>query len=141
MKLVKFKRLNDAAKMPTKAYESAGYDLFPIISGVIGPGQKANILLGFATSFDCDYVAVIDDRGGVGNKQVGHLAGIIDSDYRGEWQVIMQNFGLEPFEYSPAKAVAQVLFLRKESPGFFSVEELDSTDRGEGKFGSSDASR
>ena len=135
---ISFKKLNDNAKIPTKAHFSAGYDLFPLEEGSIYPGQQSVIKLGFATEFGGNIVAIIDDRGSVGASGVGHMAGVIDSDYRGEWMVILRNFGQNLFEYSPKKAIAQVLFLQVEPTKWVEVKELGVTIRGSRKLGSSD---
>lgn len=135
---VKFKRLEVNAKMPTRAYNSAGWDLYPLMAGKIIPGEVVKIPLGFATEFDPAYVAVIDDRGSVGSKGVTHLAGVIDADYRGEWGLIFVNLGAETFEYRPEKAIGQALFLPVMTGEFVEVDELSSTERGAGAFGSSD---
>lgn len=129
--------LHSSAKVPQRAYDSAGYDLFPLTEGTIWPGKRANIKLGFATAFTPGYVGVIDDRGSTGNKGLMHLAGVIDADYRGEWQIIMHNTGAETYSYNPEKAIAQVLFLKVEAPVIEQTQTLSETVRGEGKFGSS----
>jgi len=134
---LKLKRLRPDAKLPKRAYDSAGYDLFPCESGTVQPGERAMIPLGFATAFTPGYVAVVDDRGSVGNQGVTHLAGVIDADFRGEWKCIMHNLGNTPWRYSPDKAIAQVLFLKVESPDPEVVEELPETARGAGMLGSS----
>jgi dUTP pyrophosphatase len=139
LETVTFKRLDERAQMPSRAYNSAGYDVFPLEEGIIGPGKRKVIPLGFATAFEPGYAAIVDDRGGVGNKGVTHLAGVIDADYRGEYAIILYNSGVEPFIYSPKKAIAQLLFLRVEEPTFTeTIDELPNTVRGTGKFGSSD---
>jgi dUTP pyrophosphatase len=135
--MLKIKILDPRAKIPTRAFDSAGYDLFPLESGVIIAGEKVNIPLGFATSFSSNYVAIIDDRGSTGNKGLTHLAGVIDADYRGEWILMMMNLGKENFHYSSSKAIAQALFLKVAAFETEIVESLDETTRGDGKLGSS----
>ena len=138
MKNVLFKRYTASAKLPTKAYNSAGYDLFPCISGIIRGGEQVIIPLGFATEFPAGFVAIIDDRGSTGNRGLNHMAGVIDSDYRGEWMIILRNHSDIDFVYGPEKAVAQVLFMEIESPEWKEVDSLGVTLRGSGKLGSSD---
>lgn len=132
-----FKNLHPLARTPTRAFDSAGYDVFPAEAGNILPGERREIRLGFATSFDRGYAAVIDDRGSTGSRGLTHLAGVIDADFRGEWKVLIVNLGTEPYPYTPEKAIAQVLFLKVEEPDFLPVDALDPTLRGEGMKGSS----
>lgn len=136
METVLFKPIVAGARMPIRAAGSAGYDLYSCESGVIPPGERRNIKLGFKASFESGYAAVIDDRGSTGNAGICHFAGVIDANYRGEWILIMYNSSAMPFQYTPDKAIAQCLFLRVESPTWKEVESLDETSRGEGKFGS-----
>jgi dUTP pyrophosphatase len=133
---VLLKRLHPNARIPIQASGSAGFDLYACEPGVIPPGQRINIKLGFKASFESGYAAVIDDRGSTGNAGICHFAGVIDANYRGEWILIMYNSSATAFEYTPDKAIAQCLFLRVESPIWMEVNTLDETSRGEGKFGS-----
>lgn len=141
---VKFKRIKDLARVPTRAYDSAGYDLFPCESGTIMPGETKRIELGITSSFPFGYAAIVDDRSSTGLRNLTHLAGVIDSPYRGPWAVIMHNIDAEnasPFDYSPEKAIAQVLFLKVESAKPIELgedEDHDDSERGERGFGSSD---
>jgi dUTP pyrophosphatase len=64
------------------------------------------------------------------------LAGVIDSDYRGEVRVVLVNHGPEPFSIAPGERVAQLLLQRVERAEFTAVVELEDTDRGGGGFGS-----
>lgn len=133
---VKFLRRHPNAKVPTKAYASAGYDVFPVEKGIIYPNQTALIHLGFSLAFDERYVAIVDDRSSMGKLCLTHLAGVLDADYRGEYMILMYNLGNDIFEYTPEKAVAQLLFLEKQNPLFVEVPELPQSVRGERGFGS-----
>ena len=135
---VNVQKLNPAAHLPEKKYDSAGYDLFPIIEGCIVTGTRAVINLGFATEFPRNWVALIFDRGGLGIKGMIRLAGVIDSDFRGEWKVVLHNLSDTDFYYGPDKAIAQVLFMPFFSPEMCWSDELNESSRGEKMAGSSD---
>ena len=60
----------------------------------------------------------------------------IDSDYRGELQVILVNLGGEPFEVTRGMRIAQLVIARVERVAFEEVPELPASHRGEGGFGS-----
>jgi dUTP pyrophosphatase len=64
------------------------------------------------------------------------LAGVIDSDYRGEVRVVLVNHGREAFRISPGDRVAQLLLQRVERATFITNDALAETERGEGGFGS-----
>ena len=67
---------------------------------------------------------------------VPNTPGTIDSDYRGELKVIMINHGKEDFAISRGDRVAQLVLAPVTQARWIEVEELDSTQRGEGGFGS-----
>jgi dUTP pyrophosphatase len=62
--------------------------------------------------------------------------GTLDSDYRGEVGVILINHGTQPFPIRKGDRIAQLVFNKIEQPEFYVVEELESTERGTGGFGS-----
>ena len=65
------------------------------------------------------------------------LAGVIDSDYRGEVLVVLVNHGDEPFRIEKGDRIAQLLVQKVERATFAAVASIDGTERGEGGFGSS----
>jgi dUTP pyrophosphatase len=103
---VKFKKLHQNATRPSRAYQSAGYDLFPVGNGIVPVLRKVIIPLGFATEFSPDYVALIQDRGSTGMRGIIRLAGVVDGDFRNEWKVILFNSGPDFLAFGPDKAVA-----------------------------------
>ena len=65
------------------------------------------------------------------------LAGVIDSNYRGDIQVILINHGNEPLEITQGMRIAQLVIQRYERCVFQRVSEVENdTSRGEGGFGS-----
>lgn len=154
--LLKVKRLNELSRGLERQYNSAGWDLYPTSSGAIVPGTAKVIGLGFATEFDPAYVALILDRGSIGLKGCGRLAGVVDADYRGEWKVVLARYPLyvvedqpngvpiiqfgpdDEFTYSPEKAIAQVLFMPLADVSVEMVSELSLSARGDRMNGSSD---
>ncbi len=140
---VKFKMLRPSARLPEWKYESAaGADLYAAIDErvLILPGQTCRIPLGFATEFDSSHVALIYARSGTAVKRdmaPANKVGVVDSDFRGEWEVPLHNHGSEPQYVMPGERIAQVLFHEIEHPDFTVVGELSSTERGEGKYNSS----
>ena len=83
------------------------------------------------------HVGLVWPRSGLAVRHgIDTLAGVIDSDYRGEVRVVLVNHGDEPFRIAPGDRVAQLLVQRVERAAFTAAAEIDDTDRGEGGFGS-----
>ena len=61
--------------------------------------------------------------------------GTVDSDYRGELKVIVVNLSNETYTIEPNERIGQFVLNKIEQIEFVEVEELDSTERGEGGFG------
>jgi dUTP pyrophosphatase len=156
LKAVHFKRLLPNAKLPTRAYRSAGYDVYAAEYAVIEPGDTKKIRLGVAAEFKISYVALVWDRSGMGSRSVHRFGGVIDADYRGEWMVTLHNANPKPglwrrlwcwlSGFAPpgtlnvwvGDKIAQILFQRVEEPEVQWVEELSPSGRGSKGFGSSD---
>ena len=79
-------------------------------------------------------------------KKLHRMAGVIDSDYRGEWKVCLVNLSGTPelsfdgtgesIEIKRGDRIIQCVFQKVEPVQVKEVEELDKTARGEGGFGS-----
>jgi dUTP pyrophosphatase len=83
------------------------------------------------------YVGLVWPRSGLAVRHgIDTLAGVIDSDYRGEVKVVLANHGTEAFRIAPGDRIAQLLIQRVERGHFMRVDSLDATARGEGGFGS-----
>jgi len=135
------KRLTETAKLPTKAYDDpAGYDLYADEDAILDFGVPVKIKTGIATAFPAGFVGFIHDRGGMGSTGVHRFAGVVDSDYRGEWIVVLSNLNqLRPkHRITAGDKIAQVVFQRFENWPVVEVTHLDDTTRGEKGFGSSD---
>lgn len=131
--------LNAHAKVPRRASAgAAGYDLTSTENVSIYPGTRGLVSTGVAVKLPPGVYGRIAPRSGLAVKngiQVG--AGVIDSDYRGEIKVLLFNHSVDHvFEISPGDRVAQLICERCELPEVIQVDELDETERGEGKFGS-----
>lgn len=135
---LKIKKLHSAAKLPTYAHSTdAGMDLYTMEDIVIPPGEHRLIKTGIAIAVPEGYVALVWDKGGVGNKRhLKTVGGVFDTDYRGEYLIGLYNFGTEPQSFSTGDKIAQLLIQKVEHPTLIEVEELDETPRGEGAFGS-----
>lgn len=133
---IRVKRLLKGGRLPERAHNSAGYDLFTPDPVMLQPRQAQKVPIGIAVEFPVGYAALIWDRSGMGSKGIHRFAGVIDADYRGEWAVVLYNATDSTIWLEPGQKVAQVLFQKVESWPVVEVEELTETSRGEGGFGS-----
>ena len=121
---------------------SAGLDLRACLDAalVLNPGETKLIPTGLAMHLaDAGYAAMILPRSGLGHKHgvvLGNLVGLIDSDYQGQLMVSLWNRGQEAFTIQPFERIAQMVIVPVVQATFSVVEEFDSSDRGEGGFGS-----
>ena len=136
---LKIKILKKCVKIPKYAYDGdAGMDLFSLEDVKLNPGDRHTFWLGFACEFDKNFAALIWDKGGVATKKGLHtIAGVIDSGYRGEWNVNLLNINSESVEVKKGEKIAQAIFSPIVQPEIKIVKELEQTQRGKGCFGSS----
>ena len=121
---------------------SAGLDLRACLDAalVIAPGQTVLIPTGLAIHIaDPGLAAVILPRSGLGHKHgivLGNLVGLIDSDYQGALMVSCWNRGQVPFTLAPMDRLAQLVIVPVVQAVFRQVDDFESSQRGEGGFGS-----
>lgn len=140
----KIKKVKPNAKIPTWAYQSAaGADLYACLDHAvleIPPHTTVPVPLGIATQFTPGYAALMYARSGMAIKRgvaPANKVGVIDADYRGEWIFPAHNNSDVPQFIEDGERIGQVLFHEIEHPEFVETDELDDTERGAGKFGSS----
>lgn len=140
---VKIKIMRDGAVLPKYATEgSAACDLTNASGEAITilPGERKAVPSGIAIAPESSgVVALVCARSGLSSKHgiaLANSVGVIDSDYRGEILVSMINHSAEPYTIAPGERVAQLMFVPVMKAVFEAVDELDSTYRGAGGFGS-----
>ena len=142
MEPVQVKKLRDCAILPTYgSAEAAGADLYACIDEdvVIEPGKTAFIPTGLAMELPKGYVGLICARSGLACKKglaPANKVGVIDSDYRGEFIVVLYNHGDTPQTVATGERIAQLLVMPVLMPDFAECETLDNTERASGGFGS-----
>lgn len=146
--LVKFKvidpRVGQSIPMPSYATPgSAGLDLRACLDAPIqiAPQETIMIPTGFAIHMQSSQLsAMILPRSGLGHKHgivLGNLVGLIDSDYQGEIKISCWNRGVDHFTVNPGDRIAQMVFVPVVQVSLQLVDSFESTERGEGGFGSS----
>jgi len=133
-----FKKLDENAVIPTRGSESAaGMDLTSVIDTVVYPDTRAIIATGLSCKPPKNTYLRIAPRSGLAAKNgIDVLAGVVDSDYRGELKVILQNMGDEPLNIKIGDRIAQAILECYVSADIEEVDTLDETDRGVSGFGS-----
>ena len=120
---------------------AAGLDLCAAIdeSMTLAPGERAAIPTGLAMAIPPGFEGQVRPRSGNAKNHgvtVVNAPGTLDSDYRGPVQVLLINLGREPFTINPSDRIAQLVIAPVVQAELVEVEELDSTERGAGGFGS-----
>lgn len=167
---VKVRRLHPDAVVPQyQTYGAAGFDLHAVEEAIIKPGETALVRTGLAFELPPDYALFIYPRSGVSLRtklRVANSVGVVDSDYRGDVSVIIENIAFstgdedciaesltgsivtikewaEKGTYIIRKGdrIAQGVIQRVPRAQFEVVGELSETERGAGGFGSTGVDR
>ena len=140
---VKIKRLHPTVTLPEYASASAaGMDLHAAIDTptVIPAHSRVRIPCGFAIAPERnDIAALLFARSGLAHKKglvPSNAVGVVDADYRGEVMTALHNHGKESQVIEPGERIAQMVIAPYVTASFILSDELDSTERGEGGFGS-----
>lgn len=140
--LIRLKKINKDAKIPSYGSEfSAGADLYACEENEITiiPHETRLIHTGIAIEIPNGYVGLIYARSGLASKRdlaPANKVGVIDSDYRGEILVALHNHGNKDQAIQPFERIAQLVIAPVTQANFEEVEELNTTERNEGGFGS-----
>jgi len=137
------KRLDAAIPLPTHARSGdAGVDLFARRGGRIAPGERDLVPAGIAVAIPKGYVGLIAPRSGLATRHgIGlvNAPGVLDSGFRGEIHALLVNGGDEPFQFKRGERIAQLVVVPCVQLEFDPVDELPTSQRGEGGFGSTGA--
>ena len=139
---VRFKRLNDLAKIPTRGSKfSAGYDLYAATDKdiQIPPHSTVKIGTGLAMELPVGWFGAIFARSGIATKRglrPANCVGVCDCDYLGEYIVALHNDSNDTMTIQAGERIAQLVILPCQDIDFKEVDELHDTDRGMGGFGS-----
>ena len=131
---VLFQRLHPAAKLPFRAHASDGaYDVYLTEDAEVAPGEAVRLGLGFAAAIPAGYFARLTARS---STQFFVREGLIDSGYRGEWKIAVQNLSAAPLRLRAGDRIGQLVLHAVIEVDWEEAEELPPSDRGERGFGS-----
>jgi len=141
---IKVKKLPHSEGLPLPFYateHASGMDLLAAVKEpvILKPMERALIPTGIAIEIPPGYEAQIRPRSGLAIRHgitLLNTPGTIDADYRGEIKVIVINLGSEDFVIKRGDRIAQMVICPVVKVELQEVEELSSTERSDGSFGS-----
>ncbi|MCY4394407.1 MAG: dUTP diphosphatase [Rhodospirillaceae bacterium] len=141
---VAIRRLPHGAGLPLPDYAtagSAGVDLMAAIGTprLLAPGARGAVPTGIAIALPPGFEAQIRPRSGLARQHgigIVNAPGTVDSDYRGEIEVLLINLGDAAFTVEPAMRIAQMVIAPVARADWREAAALDPSGRGAGGFGS-----
>lgn len=142
---IKVKRMSEEAKLPTRGSEkAAAYDVYACLPDknalvTIMPHQTMLIGTGLRMAPPEGFYVGVYARSGLSSKEglrPANCVGVIDEDYRGEYLVAVHNDSEVTRSIRHGDRIAQILLQKRYDMDFEEVDELDTTGRGDGGFGS-----
>jgi len=135
---LRFKQLDPRAVLPQRgSVLSAGLDVCCIEELRIEPKQRVMARTGLASSIPPGFYGRVAPRSGLAAKSgLDVLAGVIDSDYRGEIVCVLYNTGDESIKLPAGSKICQLIIEQIITPEAAWATDLDETARGAGGFGS-----
>lgn len=136
---LQIQKLHPDAQLPIFAYNGdAGADIFSIEQLELLPGEKAAVRTGLKLAIPEGYAGFVWDKSGLAVKHhIKTMAGVIDSNYRGELLIVLTNLGRQPYQVEKWSKIAQLVISPVYIPQIVETEIQDVTERGEKRFGSS----
>jgi dUTP pyrophosphatase len=135
---LRFKQLDPKAVLPVRGSSfAAGLDICSIEDLKIEARQRAIARTGLAVAIPHGFYGRVAPRSGLAAKQgLDVLAGVIDSDYRGELCCILYNTSDSTIDLPAGSKICQLIVEKIITPKATWVNDLDETARGAGGFGS-----
>lgn len=135
--------IKNTSHHPLPQYHTPGAAAFDLTASLdtpvtLAPLERSAIPTGLFIAIPVGYEAQIRPRSGLSAKHgvtMVNAPGTIDSDYRGEWRVLLINLSDQPFTVQDGDRIAQVVVAKCEQVQWEEVDELDETQRGAGGFG------
>ena len=139
--ILKVKRLDPRATLPTYATEgSAGLDLYALEDVYLWFADPTSLRTGIAVEIPLGYEGQLRGRSGLAFKfgVVAPHIGTIDSDYRGEINVLLQPAHYQgQYNVKAGERIAQLILAPVARVEVVESDSLSETARGKGGFGSS----
>lgn len=140
---VRIRRLPRGEGLPLPSRGTAGAAGFDVASAEpdfsLAPGERRAVGTGLAFELPDGIEMQVRPRSGLALKHgitLPNAPGTIDSDYRGELMIIMQNGGPAPVTIGRGDRIAQLVFAHYAVPMLTETDSLAESARGDGGFGS-----
>lgn len=135
---IKVKQLRNEARLPAHATDwAAGADLHSAEAFSLQPGERKLVPTGLAIEIPEGFYGRVAPRSGLAVRYgIDTLAGVIDSDFRGELKVVLINLGDNAVSFEAGERIAQLIIERSTRCDYIWSEELSETERAGGGFGS-----
>lgn len=136
-----FQKLHPDAILPVRgSAEACGLDIFSVEDVIINAGERKAIHTGFAVAIPSGFYGRVAPRSGLALKSgIDVMAGVIDSDYRGEVLCLLINLAATDFKVSAGDRIAQLIIEQVAIAEPAWVDDLSATGRGAMGFGSTGA--
>ena len=135
---LKVKRIAAEALLPTKHNPNdAAFDLYAVKDMQIPVDTTDIVHTGISIEIPVGYFGKIESRSSLAKRGIFCTAGVIDSGYRGEIMIVMNNMSQENYPIKQGDRIAQMIIHKAENFEIIEADILDEKfDRG-GGFGSS----
>jgi len=128
--MIKVKALSDLPMPKRQTEGAAGYDLQSDKEFVIHSMQRLLVPTGYAWEIPVGKVGIIKDRSSMAYKYgLSAMAGVIDSDYRGEVKILLINLGSMTYKVSKGDRIAQMVVVDHYSDELVLADEINDFDR------------
>ena len=114
----------------------AGFDIYANEDSEIKPMEQKWVSTGLFIEIPEGHVGIMKEKSGLAGKGIMLGAGVIDSNYRGEVKALVRNFSNHVIAIEKGQKIAQIVFMKAETPELVETEELTETERGHKGFGS-----
>jgi dUTP pyrophosphatase len=117
----------------------AGYDIRSNDHEVLLPGEQGLVCTGLHVEIPAGMVGILKDRSSMARAGLRVSGGVIDSSYRGEIKVVLENRSTAPFTINLNDRIVQMVVVACYTESVLQVntlEELSVSERGESGFGS-----
>lgn len=131
--MIKVKKLHPNATVPTYGSEqAAGLDLYALDGGIVPAFGRLLVPTGIGMVLPKGTAGLIWPRSKLSNKYgIDVLAGVVDSDYRGDIGVILSNTSAHPFKFDAGDRIAQMVVQKVDHHSLEVITALEASERGE----------
>ena len=130
-------KLDEGAKMPTRAHSTdAGLDIYAREKQIVSARESAKFDTGVHIEIPVGYVGMLKSKSGLNVNHGITSEGVIDAGYTGSITVKLYNNSGYDYTVNAGDKISQLVIMPILTPELELVEELESTERGTGGFGS-----